>query len=136
VSLEDFAGRNVVLFFYPMADTPGCTIQACGVRDRSDDYHQAGAVVLGVSPDPVEALRAFDEKFGLGFPLLSDSDHSTAEAYGVWVEHRQRGRRRGVSERATFVINPEGTVRDVLRRVDPRRHDELALEALSTAGSA
>ena len=130
VSLDDFGGRTVVLFFYPKADTPGCTIQACGVRDRSDDYDQAGAVVLGVSPDPVEDLRAFDEKFGLGFPLLSDSDHSVAEAYGVWVEQRRFGRRRGSNERTTFVIAPDGNVRAVLRQVDPRRHDELALGAL------
>ena len=86
VSLSGLRGKAVVLYFYPKADTPGCTVQACGVRDHRTDYEQAGAVVLGVSPDPVTPIAKFDDKYGLGFPLLSDEDHSVAEAYGVWIE--------------------------------------------------
>jgi len=85
VKLSDFRGKTIVLYFYPKADTPGCTTQACGVRDHRSDYERAGAVVLGVSPDSVEAVAKFDEKHGLRFPLLADPDHSVAEAYGVWV---------------------------------------------------
>jgi peroxiredoxin Q/BCP len=131
VSLSDFAGRPVVLYFYPKAETPGCTTQACGVRDHATDYERAGAAVLGVSPDPVDRLRGFDEHHGLGFPLLSDADHAVAEAYGVWVEKSMYGRRFWGNERTTFVIGPDGRVVEVLRKVRPARHDELALAALS-----
>src|ERR1700751_3701775 len=86
VKLSDLRGRTVVLYFYPKADTPGCTTQACGVRDHQSNYGEPGAVVLGVSPDPGSPIAKFAEKFSLGFPLLSDADHSVAEAYGVWVE--------------------------------------------------
>jgi peroxiredoxin Q/BCP len=133
VSLADFAGRTVVLYFYPKADTPGCTTQACGVRDRSGDYARAGAAVLGVSRDSPRRLRAFDEKHGLGFPLLSDADHAVAEAYGTWVEKSMYGRRFWGTERTTFVIGPDGRVVEVLRKVKPARHDELVLEALGAA---
>jgi len=133
VSLSDFAGRTVVVYFYPKADTPGCTTQACGVRDHAGDYQRAGAVVLGVSRDPVERLRAFDAKHGLGFSLLSDADHAVAEAYGVWVEKSMYGRKFFGTERTTFVIDGEGIVREVLRKVKPARHDELVLGALAAA---
>src|ERR1700740_3415738 len=86
VSLSALRGQTVVLYFYPKADTPGCTTQACGVRDHRVDYEQAGAVVLGVSPDPVKRVAKFAEKYQLAFPLLADEDHAVAEAYGVWVE--------------------------------------------------
>src|ERR1700761_5348957 len=86
VTLSSLRGRNVVLYFYPKADTPGCTAQACGVRDHHADYAAADAVVLGVSPDAVKATSKFDRKYGLGFPLLADEDHKVAEEYGVWVE--------------------------------------------------
>jgi len=135
VSLSDFAGRTVVLYFYPKAGTPGCTTQACGARDHAADYERAGAVVLGVSRDPVERLRAFDEEHRLGFPLLSDADHAVAEAYGVWVEKSMYGRRFWGSERTTFVVGPDGRVVSALRRVKPARHDELVLEALAAAAS-
>src|SRR5690349_15161605 len=85
VRLSALRGKSVVLYFYPKADTPGCTVQACGVRDHQSDYERAGAVVLGVSPDPVRRLARFDGKYSLGFPLLADEDHAVAEAYGVWV---------------------------------------------------
>jgi peroxiredoxin Q/BCP len=131
VSLSGLRGRTVVLYFYPKADTPGCTTQACGVRDHHADYEQADAVVLGVSPDEVTAVSRFDEKFGLGFPLLADRDHAVAEAYGVWVEKNRYGRTYMGNERTTFVIDPEGKVTRVLRNVKPAEHDELVLSALA-----
>jgi peroxiredoxin Q/BCP len=121
----------VILYFYPKADTTGCTTQACGVRDHRADYAGAGAVVLGVSPDPVKRIAAFDQKYGLDFPLLGDADHSVAEAYGVWVEKSMYGRRYMGMERSTFVIGPDGVIRDVFRRVKPAEHDQLILGALA-----
>jgi thioredoxin-dependent peroxiredoxin len=131
VSLSKLRGRKVVLYFYPKADTPGCTAQACGVRDRSGDYAAAGAVVLGVSKDPVEAIAAFDDDYSLGFPLLSDSDHSVAEAYGVWVEKSMYGRKHMGMARATFVIDEKGKVTHVFPKVSPKTHDEVVLAALA-----
>src|ERR1700745_4016346 len=93
VSLSGWRGKTVVLYFYPKADTPGCTTQACGVRDHRSDYERADAVVLGVSPDPVKRVAKFDDKYGLGFPLLADEDHAVADAYGVWVEKSMYGRK-------------------------------------------
>jgi peroxiredoxin Q/BCP len=133
VSLADLRGKTVVLYFYPKADTSGCTIQACGVRDHRPDYEQSGAVVLGVSPDPVKAVKKFDDKYGLDFPLLADEDHAVAEAYGVWVEKSMYGREYMGVERTTFVIGPDGTIREVFRRVKPAEHDQLVLGALQTA---
>jgi len=133
VALSDLRGQKVVLYFYPKADTPGCTVQACGVRDRRDDYDAAGAVVLGVSPDPVKAVAQFDQKFGLGFTLLADEDHAVAEAYGVWVQKSMYGRKYMGSERTTFVIGPDGVIQQVLRNVKPAEHDDLVLEALGAA---
>jgi peroxiredoxin Q/BCP len=130
VKLSDLRGQTVILYFYPKADTPGCTTQACGVRDHLPDYERAGAVVLGVSPDPVAPIAKFDEKYGLGFPLLSDEDHSVADAYGVWVEKQRYGRTYMGNERSTFVIGPDGEIRQVLRSVKPAEHDELVLESL------
>ena len=130
VSLASLRGRKVVLYFYPKADTPGCTTQACGVRDHSADYAQANADVLGVSPDPVKKIAKFDEKHGLGFPLLGDEDHSVAEKYGVWVQKSMYGRTYMGMERTTFVISPEGAITAVLRKVKPDQHDELVLDSL------
>jgi peroxiredoxin Q/BCP len=132
VKLSDFKGKQVVLYFYPKADTPGCTTQACGVRDHRADYEKAGAVVLGVSPDPVKKIAKFDEKYGLRFPLLADEDHAVAEAYGVWVEKSMYGRTYMGNERSTFVIGPDGNVKAVLRKVKPAEHDELVLGALKS----
>jgi peroxiredoxin Q/BCP len=131
VSLSGLKGKTVVLYFYPKADTPGCTKQACGVRDHRPDYEQAGAVVLGVSPDPVKKVAKFDQKYDLGFPLLADEDHEIAEAYGVWVEKSMYGRTYMGNERTTFVIGPDGVIRDVLRKVKPAEHDDLVLGALA-----
>jgi thioredoxin-dependent peroxiredoxin len=100
------------------------------VRDHRADYAQAGAVVLGVSPDPVKRTAAFDQKYDLGFPLLADEDHQVAEAYGVWVEKKRYGRTYMGAERTTFVIGPDGVVREVFRSVKPAEHDELVLGAL------
>ena len=130
VTLSDLRGKPVVLYFYPKADTPGCTTQACGVRDHAPEYEFAGAVVLGVSPDPVKKIAKFDDKFTLGFPLLSDEDHSVAEAYGVWVQKSMYGRTYMGNERSTFVIGPDGVVRHVFRKVKPAEHDTKALAAL------
>jgi peroxiredoxin Q/BCP len=130
VSLSGLRGQTVVVYFYPKADTPGCTTQACGVRDHSLDYAQAGAVVLGISPDPVKRIAKFAEKHDLDFPLLADEDHAVAEAYGVWVEKSMYGRRYMGNERTTFVISSEGTVQEVLRKVKPGEHDALVLGAL------
>jgi peroxiredoxin Q/BCP len=131
VKLSALRGQAVVVYFYPKADTPGCTTQACGVRDHRPDYAKANAVVLGVSPDPVRKIARFDEKFTLGFPLLSDEDHSVAEKYGVWVEKSMYGRKYMGMERSTFVIGPDGRIRRVLRKVKPADHDRLVLEALA-----
>ena len=131
VSLTDLRGRTVVLYFYPRADTPGCTTQACGVRDRRADYERAGAVVFGVSPDPVRKVKAFDDKYGLSFPLLADEDHAVAEAYGVWGEKSMYGRKFMGVDRTTFVIGPDGVIKDVFRSVKPAEHDALVLGALA-----
>jgi peroxiredoxin Q/BCP len=131
VSLSGLRGKTVVLYFYPKADTTGCTLQACGVRDHRADYERAGAVVLGVSPDPVKRIAAFDVKYGLAFPLLADEDHAVCEAYGVWVQKSMYGRTYMGVERSTFVIGPDGVINTVLRRVKPKEHDELVLAALT-----
>jgi peroxiredoxin Q/BCP len=131
VTLSSFRGKPVVLYFYPKADTPGCTTQACGVRDHAPEYEFAGATVLGVSPDPVKPIATFAAKFDLAFPLLSDEDHSVAEAYGVWVKKSMYGRTYMGMERTTFVIGPDGAVTHVFRRVKPAEHDGLVLAALT-----
>ncbi len=130
VSLSQLRGKTVVLYFYPKADTPGCTTQACGVRDHRADYQHANAVVLGVSPDPVKAVGKFDQKYGLGFPLLADENHEVAERYGVWVEKSMYGRKYMGNERTTFVIDPDGNIKDILRKVKPAAHDDLVLAAI------
>jgi thioredoxin-dependent peroxiredoxin len=136
VKLSDFAGRPVVLYFYPKADTPGCTTQACGIRDRSGEYEQADAVVLGVSPDEPKALRKFADKYGLQFTLLSDRDHELAETYGVWVEKNRYGRTYWGNERTTFLIDGEGRIARVFPKVSPKTHDEVVLEALGELATA
>jgi thioredoxin-dependent peroxiredoxin len=135
VRLLDLRGQRVVLYFYPKADTPGCTTQACGVRDHQTDYASAGATVLGISPDPVGKVKKFHDKYELNFPLLADEDHAIAEAYGVWVEKSMYGRKYFGNERTTFVIGPDGVVAAVLRKVKPAEHDELVLSALAAAGA-
>ncbi len=133
VSLSSLRGKTVVLYFYPKADTPGCTTQACGIRDHRADYANADAVVLGVSPDAPKKIAKFDEKYSLGFPLLGDEDHSVAEAYGVWVEKSMYGKTYMGMERSTFVIGPDGVITNVFRKVKPAEHDSLVLGALAEA---
>ena len=130
VKLSDLRGQPVVVYFYPKADTPGCTAQACGVRDHRSDYEAAGAVVLGVSPDPVARIKKFADKHWLAFPLLSDEDHAVADAYGVWAQKSMYGRTYWGNERTTFVIDRDGQIARVLRKVKPAQHDELVLAAL------
>jgi len=131
VRLSDLRGRRVVLYFYPKADTPGCTTQACGIRDHRGDYEAAGATVLGVSPDPVKEVKKFHDKQSLGFTLLADSDHAVAERYGVWIEKSMYGRTYWGNARATFVIDEEGVVRHVIPKASPKTHDDVVLAALS-----
>ena len=131
VSLGDFTGRSVVLYFYPKADTPGCTTQACGIRDRGADYEAAGAVVLGVSPDPVAAVKKFHGKQSLNFTLLADADHAVCEQYGVWVEKSMYGKPFWGASRSTFIIDPDGTVAHVIPKASPKTHDDVVLAALA-----
>jgi len=130
VRLSDFRGQPVVVYFYPKADTPGCTAQACGIRDHASDYDRSKAVVLGISPDPVRRLKDFHEKYGLNFTLLADEDHSVSEAYGTWVEKSRNGRRYKGVQRSTFVIDGAGRVARVLPKVTPATHDDEVLAAL------
>lgn len=129
VSLAEFAGKHVVLYFYPKDDTPGCTTQACGLRDVWSEL-KARAALFGVSPDPEKSHRKFIDKFELPFPLLSDTNHAIAEAYGVWVEKSMYGKTYMGVERSTFVIGPDGTLTAVFRKVKPAEHAQLLLETL------
>lgn len=131
VKLSDLKGQTVVLYFYPRADTPGCTTQACGVRDRSADYKAAGVRVIGVSPDEVGAIDKFAGKYDLDFTLLADADHAVAEKYGAWVEKSMYGRKYMGVARATFIIDPKGKVAKVFPKVQPKKHDDLVLKALA-----
>ena len=130
VSLESFRGTPVVLYFYPKDDTPGCTTQARGIRDAWGEFERSGAVVLGVSPDDEASHVRFKEKYDLPFTLLADPDHAVAEQYGVWVEKTSDGTTRMGVERSTFVIDAEGTVARVMRRVKPETHADDVLAAL------
>jgi peroxiredoxin Q/BCP len=136
VSLSGLRGETVVLYFYPRADTPGCTTQACGVRDRSGEYATAGARVIGVSPDTVEAVKKFAEKFDLDFTLLADADHAVAEAYGTWVEKSMYGKKYMGVQRATFIVDPEGKLAKIFPKVSPKTHDDIVLEALAELAAA
>jgi peroxiredoxin Q/BCP len=133
VKLSDFRGQPVVVYFYPKASTPGCRTQACGVRDHRVDYEKADAVVLGISPDPVAKVKKFHDEEGLNFPLLADEAHRVADVYGVWVEKSMYGKTYFGNERTTFVIDSDGKVASVLRKVKPAEHDELVLKALQDA---
>ena len=130
ISLESLRGKPVVLYFYPRDDTPGCTAQACGIRDAWGEFEERGAVVLGVSPDSTESHEKFKGKYGLPFTLLADEDHATAEAYGVWVEKSMAGKKYMGVERSTFVIDADGNVAKVMRRVKPDTHADEVLSAL------
>lgn len=130
VRLSEQRGTKVVLFFYPRADTPGCTVEACGFRDLMPRIEKEGAVVFGLSPDPVEAVRKFRDKFGLPYRLLADQDHTVAEAYGVWQEKSTFGVRHMGVVRTTFVVDEQGRVERVFRGVKPEGHAEEVLAVL------
>ena len=131
VSVVDFRGRTTVLYFYPKAGTPGCTTQACGVRDNAAAYAEAGVTVLGVSPDPVAAVKTFHDSQSLTFSLLADEDHAVCEQYGVWVQKSMYGKTYMGVARTTFIIDREGMIVRVLPKVQPKQHDELVLRALA-----
>ena len=130
VSLRDFRGRKVVLYFYPKDDTSGCTTQACDLRDRTSELEARGAVVLGVSPDSPRSHTKFREKYQLPFTLLADEDHSVAEAYDVWKEKSMYGRKYWGNERTTFIIDEEGRIAHVLPKVKPAEHVDQILELI------
>jgi len=132
VSLSDFRGHPVVLYFYPKDDTPGCTAQACGIRDAYAEFERAGAVVLGISPDKVAKHVKFREKYDLPFTLLADPEHEVAEQYGTWGEKRYMGRTYWGVDRTTFLIAPDGTVTNVMKGVKPDTHTDDVLAALSS----
>jgi peroxiredoxin Q/BCP len=132
VKLSALRGKPVVLYFYPKDDTPGCTTQACGIRDAYGEFERAGAVVLGISPDSEKSHVKFKEKHGLPFTLLADTEHEVANAYGVWGEKKYMGRTYMGINRSTFVIDANGTVTRVLHNVKPATHADAVLAALGT----
>lgn len=136
VTLSGLRGTTVVLYFYPRADTPGCTMQACGVRDHHAEYEGAGAAVLGISPDYVEALSRFSAKFDLDFTLLADPDHAVAEAYGVWVEKKMYGKAYWGVQRSTFIVGADGRIARAFEKVSPKSHDDVVLGALDDLAAA
>jgi peroxiredoxin Q/BCP len=133
VSLSDFRGKPVVLYFYPRDDTPGCTAQACGIRDAYAEFESAGAVVLGVSPDSAAEHVKFKEKYDLPFTLLADPEHEVAERYGTWGEKKYQGKTYWSVSRTTFLIAPDGTVAKVIHKVKPDTHADDVLAALASA---
>ncbi|MFL5348328.1 MAG: thioredoxin-dependent thiol peroxidase [Hyalangium sp.] len=136
VSLSQLAGKNVVLYFYPKDDTPGCTVEACNFRDEHSALEKAGAVVLGVSPDDAKRHQKFITKYNLPFPLLVDPDHKVAEAYGAWGEKSNYGRKFMGIIRSTFLIDPKGKVKQVWPKVKVNGHVSEVLSALTGGGSA
>lgn len=131
ITLSHLRGRTVVLFFYPRADTPGCTVEACGFRDMAERFRERGVELLGISTDPPKAQAKFAEKYGLPMRLLADTEHKVAELYGVWVEKKRYGRSYMGVERQTFVIGPDGRLVKVFERVKPEGHAAEVLSALS-----
>ncbi len=132
VKLSALRGQPVVLYFYPKDDTPGCTTQACGIRDAYGEFERAGAVVLGISPDDERSHKNFKDKYELPFTLLADTDHSVAEQYGVWAEKSYAGKTYMGVNRSTFVIGGDGNVRSVMHDVKPATHADDVLAALGT----
>ena len=128
VRLSSLKGRKVLVYFYPKADTPGCTTQACGLRDIADDI--GDTVIVGVSPDPPEKLAEFDEKYGLGFTLLSDADHAVAEKYGVWVEKNMYGKKYMGVQRSAFLVDENGALIESWPKISPKDTPTKLLAAL------
>jgi len=130
VKLSDFRGKKVVLYFFPRADTPGCTTQACSLRDSREAIDTGGATVIGISPDKPTAQAKFDDKYGLGFPLLSDPDHAVADAYGAWGERSMYGKKYMGIIRSAFVIDEQGAIVESFYKVSPKDTVPKALAAL------
>lgn len=131
VSLSGFTNRKLLVYFYPKADTPGCTRQACGIRDAMPDLNSIGIAAVGISPDTPEKLKKFDEKYGLGFPLLSDPDHTTAEAWGVWGEKIRFGKKSQGITRSSFLVDEAGIIIRAWYGVKPEETVTKALDALA-----
>lgn len=133
ISLSDYAGKkNVVLYFYPAALTPGCTVQACGIRDAKQEIEDTGTVVLGVSPDTVEKVKTFENKYHLNFDLLTDTNHKVAEAYGVWGEKSMFGKLVQGLKRITYIIGKDGKIKHVMPKVDTKTHHDDVLKILKS----
>jgi peroxiredoxin Q/BCP len=132
VHLSDFRGKNIVLYFYPRADTPGCTKEACAFRDDYSAFEKAGVTILGVSPDSVKDQVKFKQKYDLPFSLLADEDHSISGAYGVWGLKKFMGREYEGVFRTTFLIDEKGAIRQVFEKVKPAEHSQEILAALET----
>ncbi len=131
VDLASLLGKQpIVLYFYPKADTPGCTTQACGFRDAKNDYQKAGAIVLGISPDPIDRVTKFAAKFDLNFLLLADADHAVSDRYGVWQEKSMYGKKYMGVARTTFLIGKNGKVTHVFEKVKPAGHEAEVLAQL------
>lgn len=134
VTLSDLKGQPVVVYFYPKASTPGCTTQACGVRDHLAEYAKLGAHVLGISPDSVKAIAKFHDKQSLNFTLLADEDHAVCEQYGVWAEKSMYGKKFWGAQRSTFIIGRDGAIAHVIAEVKPATHDDEVLAVLQEIG--
>ncbi len=132
VRLADYAGRMLLLYFYPKADTSGCTAQACALEEALPSLQTLGLDVVGVSPDPIIAIDKFATKYDLSFPLASDADHALADRYGTWVSKSMYGKQYMGMERSSFLIGPDGTVRTVWRKVKPAEHAALVRKAIET----
>ncbi|MCU0716745.1 MAG: thioredoxin-dependent thiol peroxidase [Pirellula sp.] len=135
IKLSDFKGKLIVLYFYPKDDTPGCTKEACAFRDANDALQKRGAVVLGVSPDDEKSHAKFRDKFSLNFPLLADPDHAIADAYGAWREKNMYGKKSMGVQRSTYLIDKDGKVAKVWKRVSVDGHDAAVLEAIDALPS-
>lgn len=133
VELSSLRGKTVVLFFYPKADTSGCTLEACGFRDRRAEFEEKGVVLLGISPDTVKLQSKFAVKYELPMSLLADAEHAVAEAFGVWAEKSMYGKKYMGVERTTFVIGPDGVVQHVFTKVKPKDHADEVLAYLAQA---
>ena len=128
IDLKDYAGKNVVLYFYPKADTPGCTKEACGFRDAIASYKKLGVPVFGISPDPVEDVKKFADKFNLNFPLLADADHRVTEAFGCWGPKQLFGKTIMGATRNTYIVGKDGKIAHVFENVQPEGHDQEILK--------
>ncbi len=133
VSLEDYKGKPLILYFYPKADTPGCTKEACAFQEAMPHLQEIGLDVIGVSPDKIKPIEKFAAKYGLTFPLASDEDHAVAERYGTWVEKSMYGRKYMGMERSTFLIGPDGKMLKMWRKVSVTGHADDVLKAARAA---